>query len=141
MKVSYTYVQVCSFPCKLWTRILLLAFFKKMFSKEILDLFWGFFIKRYCLECEELVCWDGHLQTNKFRIYADFCTCLLIDLLTKSIFSKVILSPNFKILFSEKSGLEWNNWSLKFMIRSAFFRRIMSLLTVLMFWAQTIRIG
>ena len=33
-------------------------------------------------------------------------TCLLIDLLTKRIFSKVILSPNSKILFSEKNELE-----------------------------------
>ena len=30
----------------------------------------------------------------------------MIDLLTKSIFSKVVLSPNFKILFSDKIGLE-----------------------------------
>ena len=33
-------------------------------------------------------------------------TCLLIDLLTKSIFSKVIFSINFKILFPENSGIE-----------------------------------
>ena len=33
-------------------------------------------------------------------------TCLLIDLLTKIIFSNVILLPNFKMLFEEKSGLE-----------------------------------
>ena len=33
-------------------------------------------------------------------------TCVLIDLLTKRIFSNVILSPNFKMLFEEKSGLE-----------------------------------
>ena len=65
--------------------------------------------------------------------------CLLIDLLAKSIFSKVISSINFKISLSEKSGLEWNNWSLKFMISSAFFWRIMSLLTALMFWAQKIQ--
>ena len=42
-------------------------------------------------------------------------TCLLTDLLIKSIFNvifkiKVIWSPNFKTLFSEKSGFEWNNW-------------------------------
>ena len=33
-------------------------------------------------------------------------TCLLIDLLTKSIFSKVIFSINFKILFPENSGID-----------------------------------
>ena len=32
--------------------------------------------------------------------------CLLIGLLTKNIFSKIILSPDFKILFSEKNRLE-----------------------------------
>ena len=41
--------------------------------------------------------------------------CLLIDLLTKSIFPRVILSMNFKILFPDKVGLSeitgfWNSW-------------------------------
>ena len=39
-----------------------------------------------------------------------------MDLLTKIIFSNVNLSPNFNMLFGEKSGLEWNNgssWSLE----------------------------
>ena len=44
-----------------------------------------------------------------------------MDLLTKRIFCNVILSPNFKMLFEEQSGIKWNNWSLKFIIRSAFF--------------------
>ena len=65
-------------------------------------------------------------------------TCLLIDLLMKRIFSNVILSQNFKILFEEKSRLEWNNWSLKFIIRSAFFWRIINLLTVLILWAKAL---
>ena len=43
-------------------------------------------------------------------------TCLLMDLLTKIIFSNVNLSPNLNILFGEKSELEWNNgrsWPLE----------------------------
>ena len=54
-------------------------------------------------------------------------TCLLIDLL----FSKVILSINVKKLFSEKSGLKWNNWSLKFMIGGAFYNESINCINVL----------
>ena len=32
-------------------------------------------------------------------------TCLITDLLTKVIFSKVILSPNFRYCFQRKVGL------------------------------------
>ena len=42
------------------------------------------------------------------------------------------------MLFEENGGLEWNNWSLKFIIQIAFFWRIINPLTVLIFWAQTI---
>ena len=38
-------------------------------------------------------------------------TCLLIDLLIKRIFSDVILSSNFKMLFEEESGLECDNYT------------------------------
>ena len=62
-------------------------------------------------------------------------THLLIELLTKRIFSKV--SPNFKTTFVKKCGFEWNKWSLKLMIRSALFWWIINLLTVLLFLAQT----
>lgn len=46
---------------------------------------------------------------------------------------KVILSPNFRILFVEKSGFDWNKWSLKFMICSPFFWRI-NLVNVIIFF-------
>ena len=65
-------------------------------------------------------------------------TCLLLDLPMKKILSKLILSPDFKMLLEENGGLEWNNWSLKFIIQIAFFWRIINPLTVLIFWAQTI---
>ena len=51
--------------------------------------------------------------------------CLLIDLLLKILFCKLILLSPFKILFVMRSGLEWNHCSLlKFMIHSDFLWRI-----------------
>ena len=46
----------------------------------------------------------------------------------KRIFSNAILLSNFKILFVEKSELEWNSWYLKFMIHNAFIWIIITLL-------------
>ena len=60
---------------------------------------------------------------------------------------KYIFGSNFitkltkitRILFLEKSGLERNKWSLKFMYRSAFFWRVIALWTVSVFWAKQYR--
>ena len=37
-------------------------------------------------------------------------TSMVTDLLTKRIFSNIILSPNFKMLFVDKGGLAWSDW-------------------------------
>ena len=99
-----------------FTRVTILLDPKRWYVEMVVYIPASFVSMQISWKCKLIIKYGRHLS--------------LIDLLTKSTFSKVILSLNFEILFLEKSGLEWNNCYLKFMIHSALFWRIMSLLTV-----------
>ena len=65
------HVYVCSFPCKLWPRILLLVLSNKMFSKEILSLFWSWVFK-----------WQIYV-TSEYTVNTQFREYIVLALIQK----------------------------------------------------------